>query len=313
MTQKILITDAVHSLLLEGLTDLGYEVMYEPAFNPENLKSVVPELSGIVINSKIIMDASILSMCPKLKFIARLGSGLEIIDLNECRKRNIAVFNSPEGNRNAVGEHALGMLLALSNNLIKADLEVRQKIWKREENRGFELEGKTIGIIGLGNTGREFARKLSSWALQIIYFDPYVEENPDGMDYLSKVSMKALMKEADIVSLHVPLNAETKYMINSAFIENCKQGVIIINTSRGKVIDTESLIHGLKTGKIGGACLDVFENEKPHHFSDEEDQLYKELYNMDNVVLSPHIAGWTSESFKKIAEILLTKIASLPA
>ena len=183
------------------------------------------------------------------------GPRLEIIDQNAAKIKGVHVFNSPEGNRNAVAEHAMGMLLCLTNNLLKADKEVRSKIWKREENRGIELAGKTIGIIGLGNTGRTFAQKLSSWALDIIYYDPYVLNNPKGMDYISKVSLEKLKTSADIISLHVPLNDDTKHMIDESFLSECKTGLIIINTSRGQVLETNALISALENNKLSGAVF----------------------------------------------------------
>lgn len=308
---KVLITDNVHPLLVSGLVQAGAAVDFIPDYNPARLREDIHLLDGIVINSKIRMDRTILAKARKLKFIGRLGSGLEIIDLKAAKEMNIAVFNSPEGNRNAVSEHVLGMLLCLSNNLIRSDHQVRNRIWHREENRGFELSGKTIGIVGLGNTGKELATKLSSWALELIYYDPYVLDYPEGKDYISKVEKTELTARADIISFHVPLTDETKYMVDDRFIENCKEGVIIVNTSRGKVVDIKSLLRGLHSGHISGACLDVFENEKPHHFTPEEDQLYSELYALPNVVLSPHIAGWTHESLKRIAEVLLAKIKSV--
>ena len=311
MNNKILITNKVHDLLVVGLEKLGFVVLYQPDFNPQNLNRVIPDLYGIIINSKIKMTATVLDLAKNLKFIGRLGSGLEIIDLEYAKIKNIHVFNSPEGNRNAVAEHAIGMLLNLSNNLNIADNQVRNFNWKREANRGFELEGKTIGLIGFGNTGQALASKLSGWALELIYCDPYVLNIREDLSYIRKVSLDQLTQEADIISLHVQLTEETKGIFNKSLIDKCKKGVILINTSRGLNVNTKDLIHGLESGQIGGACLDVFENEKPHSFSPEEHQLYKSLYTMDNVVLSPHIAGWTHESLRKIAEVLLSKISLL--
>jgi len=311
MKKKVLITDYVHPILINGLNEKGYDVSYEPDFQPEELNDILPSLYGIVINSKIKMTAERIDLAETLKFIGRLGSGLEIIDLKYAAKRAVHVFNSPEGNRNAVAEHALGMLLCLSNNLIKSDREVRQKIWKREENRGFEISGMTVGILGFGNTGQSFARKLSGWTLDCVYCDPYVLNVSEDFAYIRNVSLDQLLQDSDIISLHLPLTPETSGMVNKDFIKACKQGIIIINTSRGSVVNTADLIWGLKEKYIKGACLDVFENEKPHNFTSEEHQLYNELYSMDNTVLSPHIAGWTAESLRKIAEVLLLKVSML--
>lgn len=309
--RKVLITNYVHDHLPEGLTKMGYIVEYDQNFDPQDLTSVLPDLCGIVINSKIKMTREMQALAPKLEFIARLGSGLEIIDLVAAEENGIAVYNSPEGNRNAVAEHAIGMLLGLANNIRRGDASVRQKLWNREEHRGFELEGKTLGIIGLGNTGRELARKLSPWALRLIYNDPYVLEVPKDLANITYTDINQLQQDADIISLHVQLTHQTRGMVDYDFLKKCRKGVILINTSRGAVVQTEGLVRALEEGHVSGACLDVFENEKPHSFTLEENQLFERLYAMDNVVLTPHVAGWTHESLWKIADVLLDKIRSL--
>ena len=309
--RKVLITNYVHDHLPEGLTKMGYIVEYDQNFDPQDLTSVLPDLCGIVINSKIKMTREMQALAPKLEFIARLGSGLEIIDLVAAEENGIAVYNSPEGNRNAVAEHAIGMLLGLANNIRRGDASVRQKLWNREEHRGFELEGKTLGIIGLGNTGRELARKLSPWALRLIYNDPYVLEVSKDLANITYTDINQLQQDADIISLHVQLTHQTRGMVDYDFLKKCRKGVILINTSRGAVVQTEGLVRALEEGHVSGACLDVFENEKPHSFTLEENQLFERLYAMDNVVLTPHVAGWTHESLWKIADVLLDKIRSL--
>ncbi len=309
--KKVLITDYVHSRLVEGLTEMGYQVEYDQTFSPERLVAVLPELYGIVINTRSVMNRERIERARNLEFIARLGSGLDIIDLEAAGEKGIHVINTPEANCDAVAEHAIGMLLCLNNNLFRSDLQVRQKIWKREDNRGFELKGKTIGIVGMGNTGRALASKLSRWGLEIIFNDPYVYELPEEYNYLSSVDFDQLVSKADIISFHVQLTDETKHMANASFFEKCKKGLVLVNTSRGAVVDTQELVKALENGKLGGACLDVFENEKPHSFTPQEDQRYKRLYEMSNVVLSPHVAGWTHESLLRIAEILLEKLKSI--
>lgn len=302
--RKVLVTDYVHDNLIVGLKSMGYEVTYDANFKASDLEAVLPELTGIVINSKIKMFAERIQLGKKLKFIARLGSGLEIIDLEEADRQGVHVFNSPEGNRNAVAEHAIGMLLNLANNIQKGDREVRQRIWNREQNRGFELAGKTIGIVGLGNTGQSMVRKLSGWALEIIYYDPYVAES----DYIESVSLKELQLRADIISLHVQLTSETRNIVDTSFINKCKRGFVLINTSRGGVVNTKDVVNGLENGQILGACLDVFENEKPLTFTSKENSLYNRLYDMENVVLTPHVAGWTHQSLLRISQVLLQRI-----
>lgn len=305
---KILITDKVHPLLIKGLESENCVVTYDTAMDNTRLDGVIHQFDGIIINSRIIMNQTRIDKGKNLLFIARLGSGLEIIDVNYAKKKKIAVYNSPEGNRNAVAEHELGMLLALMNNIVRSDAEVRKFQWDREKNRGTELKGKTLGIIGLGHTGSSFAEKLSSWGLKVVSYDKYRKRYPASLRFVEKVSLKELTETSDIISLHLPLTDETKFLVGDEFISMCKKGVIICNTSRGQVVRTSSLIDGLETGKVGGACLDVFENEKPESFTEQEKVMYKKLYRMENVVLTPHIAGWTNESLQGIAGILLDKI-----
>ena len=308
--KKVLVTDYVHDSLIEGLQQMGFAVEYIADYDPAKLDAALPELTGIVINSKIKMTEDRINLGANLKFIARLGSGLEIIDLKAAQKNNIAVFNSPEGNRNAVAEHAIGMLLCLANNILKGDREVRKRIWEREQNRGFEIESKTIGIVGFGNTGQSLARKLSNWTHNIVYYDPYVLDIPKDLTNIMSVNLDELQLKADIISLHVQLTPETYHLVDASFIKNCKQGFILVNTSRGAVINTEDVINSLESGYISGACLDVFENEKPNKFTSKENSLYNRLYDMENVVLTPHVAGWTHESLYKIAQVLLDKVKS---
>ncbi|MBK9733547.1 MAG: hypothetical protein IPO92_00710 [Saprospiraceae bacterium] len=308
MPDKILITDKVHHLLPDGLRASGYEVTYDTTVDNAILDSIIGQYEGIIINSKIIMNKHRIDLGHKLKFIGRLGSGLEIIDVSYAKKKKIKVYNSPEGNRNAVAEHELAMILALTNNLIRSDREVRNLHWDREKNRGFELKGKTIGIIGFGHTGSTFASKLSSWGLNVITYDKYRVRYPASFRFVKKVKQAELLETSDIISLHLPLTEETRYLVDVDFISCCKDGVIISNTSRGQIVDTIALIGGLQKGKISGACMDVFENEKPETYTEQEMQMYQTLFKMDQVVLSPHIAGWTHESLKLIASVLLDKI-----
>jgi D-3-phosphoglycerate dehydrogenase len=308
MKPKVLITDYVHDVLPKTLIKNGYEVYYDQNVNNDILEKIIHEYTGIVINSKILLDKDKIDKALQLKWVARLGSGLEIIDTVYCRKKKIKVINSPEGNCHAVAEHEIGMLLCLINNLIKADNEVRNNIWLREKNRGSELRGKTLGIVGLGHTGSALAEKMSSWGLKIISYDKYRERFPKRLRCVTKVGIEELKRDADIISFHIPLTEETEYWLNKDFLAECKHGVIISNTSRGKICRTEDLISALKTGKAGGACLDVFENEQPESRNTVEKEMYRELFSMDNVVLSPHVAGWTKESLFLISSVLLKKL-----
>jgi D-3-phosphoglycerate dehydrogenase len=306
--KKILISDTVHPVLIDGLIKKGFLVDYYPDIKPDETKKILAAYSGIIINTKTKMNRAMLESGSKLEFIGRLGSGLDIIDLAFAKEQDISVFSAPEGNRNAVAEHALGMLLSLLNNLNRADKEVRQKEWNREENRGRELAGLVVGIIGYGHTGSCFAEKLSGMRVKVLAYDKYKEHFADNIRYVEECSLEELKKDADVISFHLPLTGETEHFVNREFISTCKDGIIIMNTSRGKIIETTVLIEEIHSGKVAGACLDVFENEKPQTFTKNEQKIYDDLYKLDNVILSPHIAGWTFESIRRIAEVLLSRI-----
>jgi len=306
--KKVLITDKVHPHLVESLRARDYFVDYIPNINYKEFLAVVVNYYGVVINSKIKMNKEAIDKAHRLSFIARLGSGLDIIDLVHANTKRIDVYSSPEGNRNAVAEHAVGMLLSLCNNLLRADRELRRLEWNREANRGMEMEGKTIGIIGFGNNGTEFAKKWQNWNVKILAYDKYKKDYTKDFSWVQESNIEEIQEKADIISLHIPLTEETHHLINDDFIKNCQKSFILINCARGKNIATKDLINGLNSGKIKGACLDVFENEKPQTFTISEQNLYNQLYAMENVVLSPHIAGWTFSSFYKIAASLSTQI-----
>lgn len=309
--KKALVTDYVHANLISGLEDRGYKVDYRRDVKLESIGEIIWDYELIVINSKIKMYKGLIDKAVNLKYICRLGSGLEIIDLEYCKEKAIHVINTPSGNNNAVAEHAMGMLLSLANNLRKGDAEVRRCEWHREANRGWELMGKTVGIIGFGHTGSQFAKKLSSWELDVISYDKYRVEYSPEWDFVEKVTLQDILNRSDIISLHLPLTEEVIHLVDDQFISRCKENVIIINTSRGKVINTESLVKALELKHIGGACLDVFENEKPPTYSLREKKLYERLFAQDSVVLSPHVAGWTNESLVRIADVMLAKYDDL--
>ena len=308
--KKVLITDGVHPLLMDGLERAGFSCDYQPDISLEKVRAIIADYSGLIINSKILVDKILLDEAEQLEFVGRLGSGMEIIDREYAALKKVAVYNSPEGNRNAVAEHALGMLLALSNKLISCDRELRSKIWRREANRGFEISSKILGIIGFGHTGSMFASKFSGLAVKVLAYDKYKTAYAEPFPFVISCAIEQIWEEADIISLHLPLNAETHHMVDSDFLSKCKDGVILINTSRGPIVNTLDLMAGLQSGKVAGACLDVFENEKPTSFTQEEANMYESLYSLDNVILSPHVAGWTHESKMKLARILLEKILS---
>ncbi len=306
---KILHLDSNHPLLLKMLEDAGFS-------NEENYKSSKSEIEeimlnyeGIVIRSRFNIDRQFLDAAKNLKFIARVGAGLESIDENYAEERGVKLIAAPEGNRNAVGEHALGMLLSLFNNLNRADREVKRGLWNREENRGIELEGKSIGIIGYGNMGKAFAKKLKGFDCEVICFD--IKENV-GDENAKQVSLNELQQNADVISLHTPWTPLTDKMVNSKFINSFSKPFWLINTARGKSVVTADLVSALKSRKILGAGLDVLEFEKLSFEtlfdSDNFPGVLKELFAMDNVILSPHIAGWTVESKEKLATVIAEKI-----
>ena len=306
--KKLLITDKVHPYMIEKFQSFGWHVNYDTSIDNALLGNIIEQYDGIIINSKIIMDRPKLDKAVQLKFIGRLGSGMEIIDVKYAKKIGISVYNAPEGNSNAVAEHELGMILCLLNNICMANREIRNFEWEREQNRGSELAGKTIGIIGLGHTGSAFASKLSSWRLRVISYDKYRKRYPPLLRFVEKTNLQTVMSQSDIISLHLPLTEETKYMVDEHFLAQCKDGVIISNTSRGKIIETQSLLKSVQNGKVGGICLDVFENEKPETYTEAEKHMYSELYSLKNAILTPHIAGWTHESLLRIATVLFEKI-----
>jgi len=263
----------------------------------------------LIINSKIIVDKSLLDKGNALKFIGRLGSGMEIIDQVYAKEKGIAVFNSPSGNCNAVAEHAMGMLLSLANNLVRIDAEVKSKHWDREAARGFEIKGKTIAIIGFGHTGRALAEKLAGFGVNVLAYDKYKKGYASDLAHVTEVlDYDRIREESDIISFHLPLTNECIHLADQNYFDGFEKPLIVINTSRGKVIPTEVLIDNLESGKFIGTCLDVFENEKVKTFTVEEIDLYEQLYKLNNTILSPHVAGWTVESKENLARILVEKV-----
>ena len=303
---KILVVDTMHPSLLPMLETRGWEFEYVPGIQREEIITKIENFDGLIIRSKTELDQEILNKAIKLKFIARAGAGIEKVDINETYKRNIQIFNAPEGNRDAVAEHAIGMLLALFNKIITADDEVRHKIWQREENRGLEIKGKTIGIIGYGNMGRAFAQRLSSFECEVLAYDKYLKSFSDK--YAREVDREEIFEKADILSLHVPLTIESKGMVNKVFLNSFNKNIYVINTARGEILLLSDLLEAIESGKVAGACLDVLENEKLKNLSIKEEEILNKLLKKENIIFSPHIAGWTHESYVRINEVLVGKI-----
>ena len=306
---KVLFIDSNHPILHETLINAGFECDLFWDKPKEELINLIPFYDGIVIRSKFKITAEIIDTAKNLKCIARAGAGMENIDVDYATQKGIACVHAPEGNRDAVGEHAVAMLLNLFNNINKADRELRNGKWIREGNRGIELKGKTVGIIGFGNMGSSFANCLLGFGCTILVYDKYKKNF--GNNKIKEVSLEAIFEHADIISLHTPLTDETNYLLNDSFFTSFKKSIYVINTARGKCLNTEDLVNSMKSGKVLGACLDVLEYESVSFEQINSDEIPKPLQYLihsDKTILTPHIAGWTHESNIKIAEVLARKI-----
>jgi D-3-phosphoglycerate dehydrogenase / 2-oxoglutarate reductase len=309
MKAKILITDQIHELFIEEMSAFGCTVDYQPTITKEAVIEIIHEYDILLVNSRIPADKALIDKGINLKVIGRIGSGLEVIDVGYAEQKNIVCMNAPEGNKDAVAEHAIGMLLCLLNNIHIANAQVKDGQWLRETNRGTELGGKTIAIIGFGNNGRAFAEKLKGFNVKLLAYDKYLKNF--GTNEIEEATMQHIFEQADIVSLHLPLNEETQYLVNNQFIKDFKKNIYLLNIARGKLINTQHLIENLANKKILGACLDVLENEKLETLTSQQYQCFQQLQQMPNVLLTPHVAGWTHESKIKIAEVLATKLKKL--
>ena len=305
---KILHLDTNHPLLLNQLNDLGFINDEDYTSSKEEIKLKIKDYDGFIIRSRFSIDKTFLDAATNLKFIGRVGAGLENIDCDYAESKGITLISAPEGNRNAVGEHSLAMLLSLFNKLNKADNEVRNGKWLREDNRGIELDGKTVGLIGYGNMGKAFAKKLRGFDVNVLCYD--IKDNVED-ENATQVSLQKLQEEADVLSLHTPETPLTIGMVNQDFINNFKKPFWLINTARGKSVVTSDLVNALKSGKILGAGLDVLEYEKASFeslFSSTLPEAFQYLIEAQNVILSPHVAGWTIESKEKLAQTIVNKI-----
>ncbi len=304
---RILIADEMFPSIVPMLEGKGFLVDYRPSINREDILGCIATYHGLIIRSKTMLDKPLLDQATSLQFIGRAGAGLDLIDLDVVEQRGIHLMNAPEGNRDSVAEHAVAMLLCLLNHLIRADREVRQGTWKREENRGTEIGGKTVAIIGYGNTGKAFAKRLSSFGCRVLAYDAYLENYADA--YASKSSMEEIFAQADVVSLHIPLTEESRMLVNETYLNRFKKSLYIINTARGEVLSLTALQAALQSGKVLGACLDVLENEKIKKLTPDQQIAFDFLAQSSQVILTPHIAGWTHESYQRINEVLVEKIS----
>lgn len=305
---KILHLDTNHELLINQLKDLGFTNHEDYTSSKEQVEAKIHQYDGIVLRSRFTIDKQFLDAAKNLKFIGRVGAGLENIDCDYAKKKCVYLISAPEGNRNAVGEHTLGMLLSLFNKLNKADAEVREGKWLREDNRGIELDGKIVGLIGYGNMGKAFAKKLQGFDIEVLCYD--IKDNVGDVN-AKQVSLSEFQKKVDVVSLHTPQTPLTLNMINERFINQFKKPFWFLNTARGKSVVTKDLVSAIKSGKILGAGLDVLEYEKKSFeslFSSIIPEAFQYLIDSKNVLLSPHVAGWTIESKEKLAQTIIDKI-----
>ncbi|SFU13175.1 D-3-phosphoglycerate dehydrogenase [Algoriphagus locisalis] len=303
---KILIIDDMHESIIPMLEKQGHEVVYSPEITRDEILACVAEFDGLIIRSKTPMDRDLLERATNLKFIGRAGAGLDKIDLEYMAERDIKLFHAAKGNRDAVAEHAVGMLLALFNTIEKANQEVRKGIWDREGNRGHELMGKTVGIMGFGNMGKSFAQRLQGFNVNILAYDKYKMDFGD--DFVQEVIWEKLKAEADILSIHVPLTPETRDFFTLKELKSFAKPFWLINTARGEVISFKTLNEALDQGILRGALLDVLENEKFQKFTPEQKAEFEKLAARENVLFSPHVAGWTYESYEKINKVLAKRI-----
>ncbi len=308
MKRKVYIIDDIHPILIEELTSLGFECQDLSKLNAQETESIIVDAYGIIVRSKLRFNKETIDKLKQLSFIARAGSGLENIDIEYCTIRGIHVFNSPEGNSNAVAEHLLGMVLSLFNNVVRVQQELKTGLWQRKQNTGIEINEKTVGILGYGNNGAAFASKLAALGAKVMVFDKYKSVQPE--QNILPATIKEIQQEADILSLHLPLNDETKNLVNNSFLYEFRKSIYFLNISRGELVNTKDLVNALKNKKILGACLDVLEYENTRFnvsFSTKNTEL-EYLLNADNVILTPHIAGLTKESFYLLSKVLVDKI-----
>lgn len=303
---KCLIADYMYSNIEALLKDEGLEPDYRPEISRDEIKNIISNYEGLIIRSKTKIDEDLLANAGRLKFVARAGAGIDNLDEEALTHRGIRIINAPEGNSNALGEHCMALLLALFNKIVQADRQVRRGIWNREANRGVEIQGKTIALLGFGHMGRAFSEKLGSFGCQVLAYDKYKTDFSDG--HVREASMEEIYEQADVFSLHIPLTKETRGMVNSEYLSRFKKSIYLLNSARGEILPLKDLCDALESGKVVGAGLDVLENEKLDTLTAEQQKYFHILANSDKTILTPHVAGWSFESYEKINKVLIGKI-----
>jgi len=307
--KKVLIIDDMHASIEPMLKAIGWQAYYRPDIKRPEILEIIHDYEGMIVRSKTSIDKELVDKAVKLQWIGRAGAGMDQISMDVVEARKIPVINAPEGNRDAVGEHAIGLLLSLFNKITTADREIRDYQWRREANRGLEIMGKTVGLFGYGNMGEAFAKRLSGFDCKVIAYDKYKTDFDSR--YAQRVTEEELKQQTDILSLHVPLTLETREYFTESYLNSFYKNIFIINTARGEILPLQGLISSLRSGKVKGAALDVIENEKFDKFNPAQKENFEELIKMKNVVLSPHVAGWSVESYQRINEVLVEKLKRL--
>ncbi len=309
VNNRVLIIDEMHESIVPMLEEIGFEANYEPSITRNEILDSIGGFSGLIVRSKTSVNQELIDVAQKLKFVARAGAGIDKLDTKYLESKGIEILNAPEGNRDAVGEHAVGLLLNLMSHITVSNEEVKSGKWKREANRGVELKGKVVGIFGFGNTGSTFARKLSGFECEILAYDKY--KSGFAMEYVQEVSEEELRRKVEILSIHVPLTEETISYFSREELGKYPNLKVILNTARGELLSLDAVLDLLKEDILFGAGLDVLENEKLNNLSESERKIFEELSAQKNVILTPHVAGWTQESYERINQVLVDKIKAL--